>query len=164
MSGTYRISKDEIKDLPVLAEGYKIFNADWECIDYCYADENGTAVGTVHKVDGELAMCVNGFHFCKKLENCFEYHEPIPYKKIAKVRAYGTIIDWREKSCCSIIEIVEELHWDDIRIKMIDDSMNIDTSKYIGIYNVYTSIYVYGGKDVNYSSGVCGGSDINNSM
>lgn len=156
---THRISQDEIKDLPVLAEGYKIFNEDWTCMDYCYADENGTAVGTVHEVEGEVRVCINGFHFCRKLEDCFEYYEPVKYKKIAKVRAYGEVIDWHEKSCCSIIKIVEELHWDDIRIKMIDDdSMNK------GIAEVYTSRYVGGSKNVQYSTGIYGSSDINNSI
>ena len=164
LSGTHRISRDELKDLPVLAEGYKIFDADWKCMDYSYADENGIAVGTVHKIEGELIICSNGLHFCEEVEDCFEYYDPIKCNKIAKVRAYGEVIDWREKSCCSIIEIVEELHWDDIRIKMIDDSMNIDASKYIGIYNVYTSAYVYGSKNVNYSSGICGSIDTSDSI
>lgn len=154
MNTTHRISQAEIKNLPVLAEGYKIFNEDWKCIDYCYADENGTAVGTVHKIEGELIICYNGFHFCEKLEDCFDYYIPIQCNKIAKVRAYGEIIDGCEKSCCSIIEIVEELHWDDIHIKMADK----------GISNVYTSTGVGGSTNVNYSAGTHGSYDISNSI
>ena len=151
---THRISQDEIKDLPVLAEGYKIFNEDWTCRGYCYANENGTAIGTVHKIEGELIICYNGLHFCEKLEDCFDYYNPIKCNKIAKVRAYGEIIYGCEKSCCSIMEIVEEMHWDDIRIKIADK----------GIYNVYTSACVCGSKNVNYSSGVYGSNDINDSI
>lgn len=161
---THRISRDELKDLPVLAEGYKIFNEDWKCIDYCYADENGTAVGTVHKIECELMICRNGFHFCEKLEDCFNYYYPIKFNKIAKVRAYGEVIDECDKSCCSIIEIVEELHWDDIHIKMVDDSMKIDDSKYRGIHDVYTSIYVCGSNNVNHSVDIYGSNDTSNSI
>ena len=38
------ISREEIKDLQPVAEGYKIFNNDWTANygnNYCYADENG---------------------------------------------------------------------------------------------------------------------------
>lgn len=121
MSITHRISRDEIKDLSVLAEGYKIFNEDWKCMRYCYADENGTAVGTVHKIEGQLIICSNGLHFCEELEDCFEYYDPIKCNKIAKVRAYGEVIAGYGKNCCSTMEIVEKLHWDDIRIKMANE-------------------------------------------
>lgn len=163
MNATHRISRDEIRDLPILAEGYKIFNEDWECNEYCYADENGTAVGTVHKVEGELRICHNGLHFCGKLEDCFKYYDPLKWNKIAKVRAYDAVISLGEKSCCSIIEIVEELHWDNINIKMTNDDMS--RGMYIkGVHNVYTSAPVCGSRNVSYSSDIYGGSDINNSI
>lgn len=158
---TYRIDKSEIEGLPVLAEGYKMFNEDWKCIDYCYADENGTAVGTVHKIEGKLRICHNGLHFCEKLEDCFDYYDSIKWHKIAKIRAYGEVIKEHDKSCCSIIEIVEELHWDDISIKMANDNDNLLNN---GVYHVYTSEGVYGGASVQYSSGIYGGKDIINSI
>lgn len=163
MSRTHRISRDKLKDLPVLAEGYKIFDVDWKCMNYCYADENGTAVGTVHKIEGELIICNNGLHFCEELEDCFEYYDPIKCNKIAKVRAYGEVIARYRKNCCSMMEIVEELHWDDIRIKMVNEG-SINRMYNRGICNVYTSTCVSGSKNVNYSSGICGSIDTSDSI
>lgn len=41
---THRIDRSEIEGLPVLAEGYKIFDDEWKCKDYCYADDNGVYI------------------------------------------------------------------------------------------------------------------------
>lgn len=47
---TYRISKEEIKGLPVLAVGYKIFKNDWTSKNgYDYKDE----AGNEHKKNGK---------------------------------------------------------------------------------------------------------------
>lgn len=64
---TYRITEKDIKDLPVLATGYKIFNNDWTANSgYDYKDENGNVVGTIHKVDGNIVECKWGLHFSEK--------------------------------------------------------------------------------------------------
>lgn len=79
--GTRRIDRKEIEGLPVLAEGYKIFNDDWTCMDYCYADENGNVEGSVHKADGEIKAGENGLHFCSEMleyiRNMAEYDDDI---------------------------------------------------------------------------------------
>lgn len=158
---TYRIDKNTIAGLPVLADGYKIFNEDWTCRGYCYADENGTAVGTVHKIDGSIQICEKGFHFCEELQNCIDYYPPVLSNKLAKVRAYGDIEKGEFKSCCSILEIVEEIDWDSVRLAGKD---NVDTSSDVmGGYNVKYSSGVYGGEHVYNSVIISGGSNIYNS-
>ena len=55
---TYRITEKEIKGMKPKAVGYKIFRNDWTSNQgYDYKDENGNVLGTIHKVDGELAEC-----------------------------------------------------------------------------------------------------------
>ena len=92
---TYNISKEELKDKKVLAEGYKIFSHGFKTKhgDYCYADENGNVVGTIHRVDGDIEECKWGLHFSKNPFNCFNFYEYVQWNEFAKVRAYEKIID-----------------------------------------------------------------------
>jgi len=68
-------------------EGYKVFNNDWTCRDFKYE------VGETYKHGGEIKWCESGFHFCKKLKDCFNYYEMVPWNKIARVKAVGEVID-----------------------------------------------------------------------
>lgn len=65
---TYRLTEKDIENKPVLAVGYKIFAPGWETkhYAYCYADENGNVLNTIHTVDGNIAECRWGLHFSKK--------------------------------------------------------------------------------------------------
>ena len=62
---TKRISEEEIKGLPVLATGYKMFKNDWTTKHgtYDYKDENGNILGSIHKVEGELKRMQLGVAF-----------------------------------------------------------------------------------------------------
>ena len=46
-----RISREELDGLAFVSEGYKVFNNDWTAKhnNYCYADEEGRVVGTIHR-------------------------------------------------------------------------------------------------------------------
>ena len=112
------ISRDEIKDLQPVAEGYKIFNNDWTANygdNYCYADENGNVEGVVHKQLGFPAKCQNGLHFCENPIDCMKYYPFVQWNKFAKVRGYGHISkdNTDSKVATEILEIVKVLSWNE---------------------------------------------------
>ena len=58
-------------------------------------------------------MCKNGIHFCKELNDCFNYYDFKSDNKVAEIEAIGEIIkDEKEgKYCTSKIKIIRELSW-----------------------------------------------------
>lgn len=52
-------------------KGYKMFNADWTCRNFKYE------VGKTYTYKGSISLCSKGFHFCKKLTQCFEFYDCI---------------------------------------------------------------------------------------
>ena len=112
------VSRDTIKGLTPVAEGYKIFNNDWTADQggYDFKDPTtGKAVGTVHQVAGKTACCENGFHFCENPLDCLGYYPMVQWNRFAKVRGYGQIDrhDEDSKVAVEILEIAEILTWDD---------------------------------------------------
>lgn len=91
-------------------KGYKVFNGDWTCRGFQYK------VGEVYEMEESPKCCKVGFHFCKKLKDCFNYYKFNPINKVAIVEALGEIdencVD--SKVCTNKIKIVEELTWHDI--------------------------------------------------
>ena len=89
--------------------GYKVFNPDWTCRnDFKYE------VGKTYKHGGEIGLCKGGFHFCRKLIDCFKYYEFNPENKVALINANGKVIDGDDKSVTDDITIVEELNWNEV--------------------------------------------------
>ena len=84
-------------------KGYKMFDADWKCQGMQYE------VGKTYEMDGTLTMCERGFHFCEKLEDCFNYYEAVTWNHIAEVEALGKIITEGDKSCTNKIKIIREV-------------------------------------------------------
>lgn len=122
---TYRITEKELNGAKPVAVGYKIFNNDWTAQNgYDYKDENGNVIGTIHKVDGDIAECKWGLHFSEKPQDCFNFYAPLQWNKFAKVEAYGNIIKDEQKSVAQIIKIVETYSFEEfirlIQIKLQD--------------------------------------------
>ena len=91
-------------------KGYKVFNPDWTCRGFKYE------VGKKYHCDGEISCCKNGFHFCTKLVDCFNYYEFNSNNKVAEIEASGDI-DSKEddiKHCASDIEIIREITWHEV--------------------------------------------------
>lgn len=79
---TYRITEKEIEGMKPLAVGYKIFKPDWKSKNgYCYADENGEVLNTIHTVDGNITECRWGLHFSKKPQDCFNFFESVQWNR-----------------------------------------------------------------------------------
>ena len=97
-------------------KGYKVFNPDWTCKGFKYE------VGKKYHCDGEISCCTNGFHFCTKLADCFNYYELNSNNKVAEIEASGDI-DSKEddtKHCASDIEIIREITWHEV-LDMINE-------------------------------------------
>ena len=108
---TYEITIADIKDLEVLAEGYKVVKYDNGTLQsFRYGEKGESLVGKIFKVDGNINECKWGLHFSKDPANVFNFYEPLGYNKYFKVRAYGKVIDSNDsfKSVAQIIEFVEE--------------------------------------------------------
>ena len=173
------VSRDIIKDLTPVVEGYKIFNNDWTADQsgYDFKDPaTGEAVGTVHQVVGKIVCCENDFHFCENPLDCLTYYPMVQWNKFAKVRGYGQIARHNEDSkvAVEIIEITEALTWDDF-LKVIKQRSNAvaDTENNIrggcdirggysisGGYDIYGGCGIYGGCHIYGGHDIYGGYDI----
>lgn len=92
---------DEVK-------GYKVFESDWTCKDFQYSCPGIFEEDVIPKV------CVEGFHFCINLSDCFEFCDFTSENKVAEVIALGKV-DFGEKKCCTNkIQIVREIPWDEV--------------------------------------------------
>jgi hypothetical protein len=75
-------------------KGYKVFNPDWTCQNYQYE------VGKTFEMDKSPVICRQGFHFCQKATDCFEYYSFDSKNKVAEVEALGDIKTEGYKSFC----------------------------------------------------------------
>jgi hypothetical protein len=91
-------------------KGFKVFKPDWTCRDFQYK------VGKTYKIDGELQMCNNGFHFCTKPADCFNYYGFNSNNKVAEIEAVGKVLTSSEDSKCVTdkIKIVREIGWHEV--------------------------------------------------
>lgn len=138
-------------------KGYKVFNPNWTCRGFKYK------VGKTYKFKDEIKICKAGFHFCKKLIDCFNYYTFDPKNKVAIVEATGKIVeeDYNSSSKCVTdgIKIVKELSWHEVL-----DIVNIGEGN-TGANNTgnYNSGYNNAGNynSGNYNTGNCNSSDCN---
>lgn len=89
-------------------KGYKVFNPDFTCRGMQYE------VGKTYKLDGPLEMCKNGFHFCLRVADCFNYYAFNPHNKVAEIEASGRVETEGDKSVTDEITIVREISWDEM--------------------------------------------------
>ena len=89
-------------------KGYKIFNPDWTCRGFQYE------VGKTFKHEGNIEMCGAGFHFYRKLTDCFNYYEFNSNNKVAEVEAIGNVETRDDKSVTDEIVICKELSWHEV--------------------------------------------------
>jgi hypothetical protein len=89
-------------------KAYKVFNSDWTCRGFKYR------VGETYEEKVSPSVCERGFHFCKKLADCFNYYNFDPNNKVAEIEALGDITDGDDKCCTNVIKIVKELTWHEV--------------------------------------------------
>ena len=88
--------------------GYKVFYPDWTCRNFQFE------IGKKYIHSGKIQLCGSGFHFCKKLLDCFSYYDFNPNNKVAIVKYSGETIHGDDKSVTKTIEIVRELSWQEV--------------------------------------------------
>ena len=89
-------------------KGYKVFNADWTCGGFQYE------VGKTYKHDGDIGVCMCGFHFYRVAADCFAYYPFNPNNKVAEVEATGLVESDDNKSVTNEIRIVREIPWHEL--------------------------------------------------
>ena len=87
---------------------YKVFNSDWTCRRFQYQ------VGETYEEKVNPSVCDRGFHFCKKLADCFNYYNFDPNNKVAMIEALGDIAEGDDKCCTNKIKIAKELTWHEV--------------------------------------------------
>jgi hypothetical protein len=91
-----------------VVKGYKVFNPDWTCRGFQYQ------VGKCYEIPEKPVVCKRGFHFCKKLVDCYEYYDFDENNKVAEITAYGEIVIENNKSCTNKIRIEREINWNEV--------------------------------------------------
>ena len=86
-------------------KGYKVFDQNWSCRGFQYK------VGETYKHEGNIELCRAGYHFCRKVSDCFNYYDFNPNNKIAEVEALGLVESDDKKSVTDEIKIIKELTW-----------------------------------------------------
>jgi len=86
-------------------KGYKVTDNNLQCRGYQFE------VGKRFKQSGRLEICNNGFHFCQRANDCFEYYDFNPNNRVFEVIGHGDIITENDKSCVLEIEFARELTW-----------------------------------------------------
>ena len=88
-------------------KGYKGMDEYMKCRGMQYE------VGKTYHADGNINVCSNGLHFCKRLKDVFD-HYGRDGNRFFEVEASGTVKTEGRKSAASELKIVREL--DDIEI------------------------------------------------
>ena len=95
-----------------MKKAYKVFEPDWTCRDYDFKDEKSNAIGTTHKIEGQIRICDHGFHYCPKLVDCFNYYDFDSKNKVAEIEVIGDFKDDNNgKEVTSEFKIIRELTW-----------------------------------------------------
>ena len=93
-----------------MTKGFKVFNKDWTCNGFQYE------VGGTYEMKESPICCNRGFHFCTKLNDCFNYYAFNSDNKVAEVEAIGEVVSdsGDTKHCTNKIKIVRELTWHEV--------------------------------------------------
>jgi hypothetical protein len=86
------------------------------------------------KQKGSLSICNNGFHFCEKVNHCFNHYDFKRENRVFEIKAFGEIETNGDKSCCLEIELVRELSWQEV-LKLANTGMDNTGHSNIGDRN-----------------------------
>ena len=166
----YEISREEIKDLKPICEGYKAVNYDLSTrgdMNFRYGQKGENIIGKIFHVEGKLEACTLGLHFSKDPANVFKYYKSLGYNRYFKVKAYGNCIDGDNgcKTVASTIEFVKEydiLEFADV-IKKYSRSMDYNIAVANNSSPVSKSIAVISSTAVTCSTAVNHSNAVNDS-
>ena len=84
-------------------KGYKGMSSDMTCRGMQYE------IGKTYRVDGAIALCSNGLHFCERLKDVFTFYGRENGSRYFEVYAGGQIVCDGSKSAASELTIIREL-------------------------------------------------------
>ena len=84
-------------------KGYKAMDENMQCRGMQFE------IGKSYHVDGEIELCKNGLHFCKKLSDVFVHYPNNGKNRFFEVEANGHIDVGTTKCAASDLTIVREL-------------------------------------------------------
>jgi hypothetical protein len=91
-------------------KAYKVFNPDFTCRGFQFE------VGKTYTHKGEISMCKQGFHACKKVADCFNCYSFDPKNKVAEVDLLGKVLGDDDKQVTDKIKIIRELTWQEVLV------------------------------------------------
>ena len=100
-----------------IVKGYKVFNSDWTCRGFRYK------VGETFIHNGNIEMCGQGFHFCQKASDCFNYYDFDSNNKVAEVEALDLVETRGDKSVTNKLHIIREITWQEL-LTIVNEGMN----------------------------------------
>ena len=82
-------------------------------------------IGKTYRIEGELKMCENGFHFCKNLIDVFGYYAFDEQNTVlAEVEADGAILQEGTKFCAEEIKVLKAIPWSEVSTVIKDGKCN----------------------------------------
>jgi hypothetical protein len=87
--------------------GYKAFDKDLKCRGFQFE------IGKTYEINGTLTICKNGFHFCKKLSDVFNYYSRNDETRVCEILAEDIIIEG-DKAVTNKITIIREIFKDEL--------------------------------------------------
>lgn len=86
----------------MLVKGYKGMHSDMTCRNMKYE------IGKTYHAEGTVKLCSNGFHFCRKLTDVFDYYDRKNGNRFFEIEAEEVDNDGA-KSVASSMRIIREL-------------------------------------------------------
>ena len=126
-------------------KGYKVFNPDWTCRGFQYK------IGETFTHHDKMEICESGFHFCRKINDCFNYYPFDSDNKVAEIEALGAISTHGDESVTDVIKIVREISWSEV-LELSNHGKNCTGIGNTGDYNSGNHNSGYGNSG-DYNSG-----------
>jgi len=89
-------------------KGYKVTDKNLQCSGFQYE------LNKTFTHEGGIVACKSGFHFCKKLTNCFDHYLFNPNNRVFEVEAWGKIVNDKDKMVAENIRLIRELTWHEV--------------------------------------------------
>lgn len=89
-------------------KGYKVTDKNLQCMGFQYE------LNKTFTHEGGIVACKSGFHFCKKLTNCFDHYLFNPNNRVFEVEAWGEIVNDKDKMVTENIRLIRELTWHEV--------------------------------------------------
>jgi PPE-repeat protein len=114
--------------LPTVIKGYKVTDANMKCRNFQFE------LGKKFTIDKDIVICKKGFHFCRKLVDCFNYYSFNPNNRVFEVEGYEEFDFEQDKIATKKLKIIKELNWYEV-LKMSNQGLNNTGHKNTGDSN-----------------------------